>query len=273
MGSTGVHRPRGLTDAEFYTRELQLDRDGWELVAHNSSGNGFERTFYGAVRNPDGEVFAMVIPSHQSGREFIYKTMDETVGPNEKRASREVLEALSDTTYEYAKQWRAAAWKELESREALAEMAKGIKPGSWLRFERPIQLSNGNQYRFGRYVGRNRVALAADHHVADVHTGGAPDRGVPAYGTSLGSGWKSKWRLAQHATDAADLIEHIDPATLEASEQRAADLREAEANRLARETARTAATASASGQGRVSRGIPTGGQFAGLDRAESTVNL
>ena len=128
-------REPGMTDAEFFARGM---REDFEFVATGTVG----RTFYAAVRKPDGEVFAVVNLLDRKGDSYYnfgYKPMDESVGPVEHEAPRKVLEALTPLPpkpegderdmWEYARDWRRRAWKALEDREKQAAFRKGLKRG------------------------------------------------------------------------------------------------------------------------------------------------
>lgn len=52
-------------------------------------------------------VFAAVILTEQSGGEWGYKDMDETMGPVPSEAPAMILDLLSPTTHPYALAWRA----------------------------------------------------------------------------------------------------------------------------------------------------------------------
>lgn len=257
MGWTSLHRRPGQTDAEFFGRELN---PGDEIVAHNTSGSGFERTFYAAVRKPDGTTWALVVLCQTRGREFIYKDMDETVGPNEVGVSRKVLEALTPTDSKYANEWRERAWADVAKREEAAALTKGIKPGQWVRFHHPIAMTNGHSYRFGRFVRPGEIAVVVDGTVAEYALGAEQDVVWPRYGVKLGREWRR--RIAQVADQPSEFRDHIDPEVFERAERTLAHLATIiDARRTAGE------------QGRVGRGVPAGGQFTGHHRPDADVTL
>jgi hypothetical protein len=72
---------------------------------------------------------------------FTYKDMDETVGPGAYHAPRRVLEALTPTEHEYANQWRARCWANLELEEAKPRVHRGDR----IRFAEPFTFSGGLQ--------------------------------------------------------------------------------------------------------------------------------
>lgn len=130
MGSTSMHRVKGLSNDEFFTHEL-LTPDQHEIVASATIRN----VYYAAIRLlKTGEVVAFVIPfSRSRGFEnFVYKTQDEGMGPNAAEAPAKVLDALTETDSEWANQWRARCRANLAKK---AEAAK-VAPGTKVHFER-----------------------------------------------------------------------------------------------------------------------------------------
>ena len=264
MGWTSMPRERGQSDVDFYTRQLGLDRDGYELVAHNTEGSGFSRTFYGAVRHPDGRVFGLVVLGEQHGREFAWKDMDETMGPNAVGVSAEVLDALTDTDSQYALEWRKRARADIERREQIAAMTKGMKPGAWLRFKHPVNTTDGRSYSFGRFAGRNKVMLATEDQVARLIASEELTPIAPRWGTNLGNGWKNRLAAVTSVDSPAEFRGDIDPVLMARIDAQYATHR-ALADRSSDRHAGT--------QGRVGRGVPSGGQFTGVDRPESDIEL
>lgn len=75
-------------------------------------------TYYAAVEHikPDGSrrVWAAITLTHTNIKDyynFAYKDMDETAGPYERKCPVGILKLLTETEYEYAKNWREACWK------------------------------------------------------------------------------------------------------------------------------------------------------------------
>lgn len=257
MGWTSLHRQRGQSDADFFGAMLNA---GDEIVAHNTSGAGFERTFYAAVRKPDGTTWALVALCQTRGREFAYKTMSEDMGPYEVGVSRKVLEALSPTDNQYAQQWRERAWADVAKREEAAAFTKGLKPGQWVRFHRPVSMTDGVDYSFGRFVSPGKISVGSDGTIAAYAVGAAEiDPNPPRYGTPFGRNWRS--RIAQIADHPSEFREHIDPEALRRAERAVAYTATIRDGRTSGE------------QGRVGRGVPAGGQFTGHHRPDADITL
>lgn len=151
MGSTSTHKQAGVPVRTFFAHHFTAGT----IIASGVRRNpdyvrgtyDWPYEFYAAVRYNDdhphaGEVFAFVAlyaiaPS--SYYNFTYKDLDETVGPVAAHAPRAVLEALTPTTNEYAQQWRARCWKNLE----LAEAKPRIHHGERIRFAEPLTFAGG----------------------------------------------------------------------------------------------------------------------------------
>lgn len=155
MGSTGTFRPRGMTDIEFFSKELG---EGREIIAHGGSHTSGEwsRVFYAAVRNPDGLVWPLVVlikqGSSRSYINFYYKEMDDTVGPNEAQCPANVLDLLSPTTSEYALEWRARCRAHIEYRKSLPK----LKRNDTVHFEKTWYFTNGESTNDLFFIERNR---------------------------------------------------------------------------------------------------------------------
>jgi hypothetical protein len=164
MGSTGMNRPKGLTDREFFTKQLLADHHEMLACATKAGSGGWQRVFYAAVRdNRTGEVWALVTPfnRYRGYENIIFKGMDETQGPVEDEAPATVLDGLTPTDSEYANGWRQRCWANLE-REA-----NRIKPvrGDIVRFEHELHFSDGLVAKDFTYEERNTFISLAGSRV------------------------------------------------------------------------------------------------------------
>lgn len=153
MGATSVHKEAGVSAAEYfadYFTHGTIIASGTRRDPEYAGGSyDWPFAFYAAVRYDDGhhhagEVFAFVVlyrVSPSSFYNFTYKDMDETVGPGAYHAPRRVLEALTPTEHEYANQWRARCWANLELEEAKPRVHRGDR----IRFAEPFTFSGGLQ--------------------------------------------------------------------------------------------------------------------------------
>ncbi len=153
MGATSVHKEAGVSAAEYfadYFTHGTIIASGTRRDPEYVGGSyDWPFEFYAAVRYDDGhphagEVFAFVVlyrVSPSSFDNFTYTDMDETLGPGAYHAPRRVLEALTPTEHEYANQWRARCWANLELEEAKPRVHRGDR----IRFAEPFTFSGGLQ--------------------------------------------------------------------------------------------------------------------------------
>src|SRR3546814_2261595 len=87
-----------------------------------------------------GEIFAIVClvrwnPRAKDGYIFGYKDMDETMGPCEADCPARILDLLTPTDKEYAREWRARCCANLERR------ARQLADGDRIRLPEPMTFS------------------------------------------------------------------------------------------------------------------------------------
>ena len=137
MGWTGVSiREVGRT-AEEIRAYLKNDMEsGGYLKVLDISKKG--NVVYMAVQNVEKKhIFATVTLISISDGEFMWKDMDETVGPCEDDCPKKILDQLSPTTSEYALEWR----KRCRAKLALGKVK--YHHGDVLEFPNEISFSNG----------------------------------------------------------------------------------------------------------------------------------
>jgi hypothetical protein len=80
-------------------------------------------TVYAAVKAPSApaEVFAMVFLIHRRNGQFGYKDMGEEMGPYESDCPASILNMLTDTDSQYARDWRARCWSNIRAKAARVE--------------------------------------------------------------------------------------------------------------------------------------------------------
>jgi hypothetical protein len=147
MGWTTTDKRRGQTMQSFFQEELG---DGIEII--KSAYKGF--VFYAACRHrskPD-EVWALVVLTNRGDRyhNFGFKTLDETMGPNEVKCPADILDLLSPTNNAYALNWRKRCRETLEQQER----AKRVKPGTVIEFDRLLTFGQWGKHKRFRFVGR-----------------------------------------------------------------------------------------------------------------------
>lgn len=118
----GYRKPDGSIDRKYECDRLltwcRKDENGNVI----SSGEVLKSamvgsTYYAAVRNKDGEVWAAVFltcgRTRHDGTAWGYKDMDETMGPNEDKCPASILALLTPTDSEWANEWRERCRKNI----------------------------------------------------------------------------------------------------------------------------------------------------------------
>jgi hypothetical protein len=96
------------------------------------------------VKKETGErkVFATVIltePHGRSGNNFCWKDMDESVGPTEDSCPARILDLLTETEGEYARNWRERCRARVAINKSMPKLVVGLK----LVFAEPLKFNNG----------------------------------------------------------------------------------------------------------------------------------
>lgn len=115
MGWTGIfvrelEWKNGKYDRKGYIDRMmdcENEKYKWEVVKSSMVST----TWYGAIRRINKEtleapVFGMVVLTSIEGNEFMYKEMDETMGPHSYDCPVGILKLLSPTDSEFALNWR-----------------------------------------------------------------------------------------------------------------------------------------------------------------------
>lgn len=153
MGWTETHKPKGQKIADFFY-EHGVTRWGPDLpfeykVLDSALVN--MSTWYAAIEKVEKatgvrEVFAAVILvkmwKPKTGdywkHNIIYKDMDETMGPCESQCPERILDLLTPTEHEYAKDWRARCRAYHERRKAIPKLSKGV----CMKFGEPVSFGD-----------------------------------------------------------------------------------------------------------------------------------
>jgi hypothetical protein len=124
-------------------REAFLER----VVASARKGS----TIYAAVRSADdlSEVYGMVVLTERKRGTIWTKAMDETVGPGEDECPARILDLLTDTRSEYAREWRKRCRAQLERPLP--------RPGDTIVFPQSIEFNNGKSFDRLTFRGRTRL--------------------------------------------------------------------------------------------------------------------
>lgn len=117
----------------------ETDAARWEVLKSAMVGS----TYYAAVKRTDkatgaSKVFAGVCLTHIEKGEFYYKDMDESMHPYQYKCPNSILDLLTETEYEPAKEWRRIC------REHNARPNLGLLPiGAVIEFE--LQMPEGKR--------------------------------------------------------------------------------------------------------------------------------
>lgn len=159
MGWSTYHRPAGQTDREHFQGEI---REGLTILDSSTKGN----VFYAACKDEQtGEVFALVYLIQRNPRDyfnFSVKAMDETVGPCYYDCPARILDLLTETQSDYAKEWRDKCRKALAANAEAKQSTATVKDGSIIKVANELTFQGGlkaQEFKL-RVVGRTRRWLA-----------------------------------------------------------------------------------------------------------------
>jgi hypothetical protein len=143
------------------------------------------RVYYAAVETlyPDGkrDVWAAVClvkynPRARDRLIFGYKDMEESMGPCETECPPEILDLLTETESENAKEWRKHCREFAARQEENAKRPK-LKPGMIIEFETPIRMTDetvhtrlevGFRFPLKRFIVFRAPDTGASYTVRDV---------------------------------------------------------------------------------------------------------
>ena len=135
MGWLYTYKPKGESMKEFFSKEFNGENSQVLDVALINF-----REAYIAYQVGD-EVVALVCLVEfvqDSYYNLGYKSMDENMGPCYYNCPTRILEILTPTQNEYAREWREACWQRHQERAA-----KKVANGDQVRFAHPITFTNG----------------------------------------------------------------------------------------------------------------------------------
>lgn len=171
MGWTSYH-------ATYYDKHGNIDRKkemesgfygGYDVLKSAMVGT----TYYAAIRNPSGDIFAVVALTSTNKKDwynFSCKLMDETEGPYESRCPKSILDLLPPTDNEYANKWRQRCrdnigkptnvqrlnalpvGTEIEFEIASGETKRYMKCPAGYQFKRPFWMNNERRYVPPKYI-------------------------------------------------------------------------------------------------------------------------
>lgn len=159
MGWTTYYRAPGQTDREHFTTELDTTR--YEMLDCAT----VKRTFYAAVRVKEtGQVWAWVCLIQRTTGQFNfgYKSMEESMGPNEAECPARILDLLTPTDSEYAKEWRAACRSQIARKAEARKATVTVTDGAVIKLAKALHFSGGHEAQEFqlRVSGRTRRWIA-----------------------------------------------------------------------------------------------------------------
>ena len=145
MGWTFVHKEPGQKLSDFFRKEFEWDNPetGYKLRVLDCAT--YLNAAYLALEQTHGgerEVFALVCELQYRPRDhfnFGYKDVEEMQGPIKANCPERILNLLTPTDNEWAKEWREACWENLRR----TKQARAIKPGALVEFAKPVRFTDG----------------------------------------------------------------------------------------------------------------------------------
>lgn len=132
MGWTTTHKEKYISAKEYIEKNLLVWTSNDYQYKVLDGGVVKFRTYYGAVEKVEKatgvrEVFAVVILLSYYKNEyhnFGYKDMCETMGPVQAECPARILNLLTETDNEYAKEWRQRCWNKINQRKNKPKIVK-----------------------------------------------------------------------------------------------------------------------------------------------------
>jgi hypothetical protein len=159
MGWLFYHREKNAeSNAEHFAKKFDKR---YQMVAHGTVGT----VFYAALRDlhtDEVSAFIALTAWRREHHNFGYKDMTESMLPGACAAPKKVLDALTETTDEYALEWRANCRRYHEQR---AFLRTHLKPGTRLRLTHPLRFTNAttrDTFTYTPSCGRGRSPLVHD---------------------------------------------------------------------------------------------------------------
>ena len=180
MGWISTYKPKGEPILDFFARKgvFTWSEDCPNTYRVLDSALVNMRTFYAAIEQVNKEtgrriVWAAIVLVRHYPKDPCYniswKDMDESCGPCETNCPERILKLLTPTDNEYALNWRAACWTNIEKRKARRQLPSGtvLKYGNYvLTVEGPWSLNKNKTVVWGpqgqQWLMRRSQILAAE---------------------------------------------------------------------------------------------------------------
>lgn len=85
-------------------------------------------TYYAAVQNADGDIFAAICPTYLDHGELVFDLKDETEGPLESDCPMIILSKLTPTVSKIAREWRDRCYAVIANKKRLTMARKEERP-------------------------------------------------------------------------------------------------------------------------------------------------
>ncbi len=156
MGTTFVHRDSGEPIADFFKREFDSPSTGGKVLDVAVVNRNEAYIAYGR----GDRVFAIACilhhrPKDPDGFNFGYKDMDESMGPFLYNCPERILNLLTPTEYESARDWREKCRQRLAARRGKPK----LENGDIVVFAGPISFTNGRTHSTFTVTARGRKVL------------------------------------------------------------------------------------------------------------------
>ena len=136
-----------------------------------------KRTKFATETEPENScVFAAVVLTQVDSKDyynFAYKDMDETVGPYQYNCPKSILDLLSPTDNEYAKNWREQCYEVLKQRKNPDNLGN-LPVGSVIKYTRPngeekVLFKHPAAYQFKRpfWMLEDKTGYVSPKHIPD----------------------------------------------------------------------------------------------------------
>ena len=110
--SKGYNRTKHLefnTEHAIELAQSEIETSGYKvkgLALKKARTKTDHNVIYTAIIHPNGKIFGMVSLVDIANNEIFWKDIDESMGPVEDEAPKSIIQMLSETTEEYANNWR-----------------------------------------------------------------------------------------------------------------------------------------------------------------------
>ena len=157
MGWTYICRPlrhdetpdsylREKSGALNWSKHDDATGDRHEVIASAMVGSvwyGALKITYASTPGTSRVVALVFLTSQRKGEGFGWKDMSEDMGPNECDCPKRILDLLTPTESEYAREWRDRCNARRSEKARQRKVISALTPGTVIRFGHPITFKSG----------------------------------------------------------------------------------------------------------------------------------